>query len=374
MGRMQVLIDVSAAAYQRAGIGRYTRQIVAHLGQLPDIALSYFYYGRPISLPGLPDPHWSISLSYSHRKYRLALLLQYYLGLALEAQGHGDLFHATDFVGPRFSRLPTVITVHDLSFISHPEWHSPLNALALRLLVPRAVSEATKVIAVSAWVAWQLGSLLKVPGHKVVVVPEGVDGRSLRAPPDWEQRLKALGLQPGYILSVGTWEPRKNFKRLLEAYSLLVHELGYIAPLVICGNPGWKYKEFLRALRRNPHRAHVKLVSGADDATLSTLYRGAGLFVLASLDEGFGLPLLEAMALGVPAAVSRAGSLPEVGGEAVTYFDPMDPADMARSMAGVLLDQTQREAMKQLGLVRSQTYTWQKAAENTLEVYKKVVG
>lgn len=371
---MRILVDVSAASYQRAGIGRYTRNLVAQLASYADVGLSYFLYGKPTAAPNLPEPLWSMALGHGHRRYRLMLLLHYYLGGKLKPQGTADLFHATDFVGPRFLGLPAVVTVHDLSFLVHPEWHAPLNALALRLLVPRAVREAAKVIAVSRWVASQLTSLLKVPADKVAVVHEGFDGKGLQPPIDWQPRLKALGLEAGYLLSVGTWEPRKNYLTLLQAYSRVCRELHEVPPLVICGNPGWRYRNFLAAVRRHPFGSNIRLVAGADDATLASLYMGARLFILASLDEGFGLPLLEAMAFGVPATVSRAGSLPEVGGEAVLYFDPLDPADMARTMKSALQDRDLREVMKQKGLARCQAFTWQNAANSTVEIYREALS
>ncbi len=267
-----------------------------------------------------------------------------------------------------------MVTVHDLSFLRHPEWHAPLNALALRLLVPRAVAEASAVIAVSHWVASQLVEVLGVPPEKVAVVHEGFDPASLSPTADWEERLAALGLEEGYMLSVGTWEPRKNYTRLLEAYRLLGPERGEVPPLVICGSPGWKYRQFLKSVQRHPFSRRIRLVQSADDATLAALYRGARLFVMASLDEGFGLPLLEAMAFGIPCAVSRAGSLPEVGGDAADYFDPMDPADIARCLSQLLADGSRREAMKAKGLARSQAFTWPKTAEGTAEIYRQVAG
>ncbi len=370
---MDVLIDASPAAYQTAGIGRYVRGLLRGLRQHTEVGTAYFYYGS-VKGCGLPTPLWEMALGLDHRRYRLLLLAHYYLGRQLRATGSAHLFHATDFVGPRFLDLPSVVTVHDLSFLTHPEWHAPLNALPLRWLVPRAVSEAAHVIAVSSWVASQLVARLHLHPAKVSVVYEGFDSLALSPPEDWNRRLEALGLQEGYILSVGTWEPRKNYVRLLEAYSFLAKSLGDVPPLVVCGNPGWKYRHFLQAVNLSPLRHRIRLISGADDATLAALYRGCGLFVLPSLDEGFGLPVLEAMASGAPVAASQAGAIPEVGGDAVLYFDPLDPEDIASKLALLLEDAKLRGDLKTKGLTRSQAFSWEATAKATAELYRRTAG
>ena len=205
---------------------------------------------------------------------------------------------------------------------------------------------------------------------KVAIVPEGVT-------PDVSPAPLPAGLEPGFILAVGTIEPRKNYPRLLEAYRRLRHEsvpviIGDrpgVPDLVIAGRPGWAYGDTIERIKAEPGVRHLGHV---DDATLSALYRSAAVLAFPSLYEGFGLPLLEAMAHGLPAVVGKAGALPELGDGAVVLVDPEDVASIAEGLERVLADASLREKLGAAGRLRAAEFTWERAAAATREVLRRI--
>ncbi len=172
------------------------------------------------------------------------------------------------------------------------------------------------------------------------------------------------GLEPGFLLAVGTIEPRKNYPRLLAAYRLL-RARGLAPPLIVVGRVGWAYGRALDELRAEPG---VRLLQAVDDAVLRGLYRAAGALAFPSLHEGFGLPLLEAMAEGLPTLAGRAGALPELAGDAALLVDPLDVEAIAHGLERVLGDTALRARFREAGPRRAARYTWEGAAAATLEV------
>ena len=259
----------------------------------------------------------------------------------------------------RPSAPPAAMVVHDLAYRARPREVPWQQRVYMGSVMPRALRAAAQVLTPSEATRRDLLQHYPLPGleRRVRVVPEGWSLGGVEpapAPPD---------LEPGYLLAVGTIEPRKNYPRLLAAYRLLKAR-GPAPQLVVVGRVGWAYGGALDELRAEPG---VRLLSGVDDAALRGLYRAAGALAFPSLYEGFGLPLLEAMAEGLPALAGEAGALPELAGDAALLVDPLDVEAIADGLARVLGDRELRARLALAGPRRAAGYTWEAAAAATLE-------
>jgi glycosyltransferase involved in cell wall biosynthesis len=265
------------------------------------------------------------------------------------------------------------LTIHDLSFLRVPDAAYPTLRAYLEVAVPRSARRASHLIAVSESTRRDIIELLGIPEERVTAVPEGVGpefypdegeiARSLLAP---------LGVPARFILSVGTLEPRKNYPRLLEAYSLL-RRRGVPYPLVIAGRPGWLYEPIFERLVELRLGDHVCFLQ-PDDAELRALYSCTEMLVYPSLYEGFGIPPLEALACGAVVACSATSSLPEVVGDAALTFDPYDIDAIAAVMERALGDVELRKTLRQAGPGRAASFSWERTAEETARVYRQVAG
>jgi len=286
----------------------------------------------------------------------------------------GTLFHATEHLLPYLRDIPTVLTVHDLIYERLPEFHKFFNYHYLHAAMPLYCRRATAIIAVSEATRADLYGLYGIDPAKVTVIPEAAAPHFAPQSPERVDAVRArYGLPPRYLLSVGTIEPRKNLGRLVEAAGPLISQ-GLIDGVVLVGSLGWLYEGFLRELERSPLRERVLFPGFVADEDLPAVYAGAEITVQPSLYEGFGLPVLEAMASGSPVCASRAASLPEVGGDAARYFDPRNVEEMTAVLAEVLRHPEQREAMRERGLQRASLFSWQRTAEETLALYRQVLG
>ena len=269
---------------------------------------------------------------------------------------------------------PAAIFVHDLAFRIRPQEVPWQQRMYFRAVLPRALRQAAAVIVPSESTRRDLLQLYKVPGleHKVEVIPEGVPPAVAAGPlPD--------GVEPGFILAVGTVEPRKNYPRLLAAYRQLRGHRGAlpfiingrpgVPQLVIAGRAGWAYGDTLQRIAAEPG---VRYLGHVDEPTLAALYESASVLAFPSLYEGFGLPLLEAMTRGVPAVVGATGALPELAvGSAITV-NAEDAGAIAGGLERLLADEGLRKKLAAEGIRRARSYTWANAAERTLDVLRRI--
>jgi glycosyltransferase involved in cell wall biosynthesis len=372
---MRIGIDYTAAARQQAGIGRYTRELVGTLLDLPqDHQYTVF-----AATGGLQSADWTASIQGKARPRSLPLSDEWVARLWHRARlpvpvetftGPLDVFYSPDFVLPPTRRSTRrILTVHDLSFLHYPDHFVPKLVRYLEKVVPRSVARADRVLADSQATRDDLISMMGVVPEKIDVLYSGVDARFTPRPePGERERLRArygLGGQP-YILSVGTIQPRKNHLRLVRVFAQLTGEVR----LVIAGGPGWLYEDVMAEAARHPDR--VQMMGFVDDADLPALYRGATLFIFPSFYEGFGLPVLEAMACGTPVVCSDRSSLPEVAGEAALLVDPHDEASIASGIELALSDEELRERMRARGLEQARNFTWERAARQLLAAFGSV--
>jgi glycosyltransferase involved in cell wall biosynthesis len=296
------------------------------------------------------------------------------LALAIElAPLAVDLYHQPDFIPPLRRRFPAVITVHDLAFMRMPDLLTP-ESRRYYGRVGAAARSAERTIAVSQQTRRDLIELAGAPAERIEVVYEAAGADFRPQPPEALAALRRrLGLAEEYFLFVGTREPRKNLGRLLAAFARLAAAPG--APqLAIAGRAGWLDGDLAGQAASLGLADRVRWLDGVTRAELPALYGGALALVLPSLYEGFGLPLLEAMACGTPVVCSDAGALPEIAGGAADLFDPSDVGAIASALERIWREPGRREELRQRGRERAAAFSWRRAAAETLDVYRRAVG
>jgi len=372
-----IYLDVSAAVYSRAGLGRYAESLAQHLiaGGDGEQRYALFYNRDRTALPlagmeGVPVR----TVQSGYKPWRMAVLLGQWMRLGFNRLvPEATLFHATEHLLMPLRGVPTLLTVHDLIFRHFPQYHKRLNYWYLNLAVPLYVRRADAIIAISECTRRDLIAAYGVLPEKVTVVYEAAAPHF--APPSVDEvarvRLR-YGLPERFLLTVGTLEPRKNLSRLLMAFEVVARQ-ELVDAWVIVGRPGWLYDDFFARLKASPWREKVILPGFVSDEDLPAVYAAAAVTVLPSLYEGFGLPVLEAMACGAPVACSGTSSLPELGGDAARYFDPTDVEAMTATLEEVLSDDALRGEMRRQGLQQAACFSWERAARETRALYDRLI-
>lgn len=391
---MRIAIDYTSAARQGGGIGRYTRELVAAVlreqaGAAGAAAHSFSLFA---GVAGLGEAWRSEtqrlrSLASADRLETRGVPLTddwmarvwHRLRIPIPATwitGAADLFYAPDFLLPPLPRrVRTVATIHDLSFIRHPETFPSQLRDYLSTTVPRSLSRADHVLTDSEWTRADVIDLLGASPDRVTSLHLGVSSAFQPEPAVGER--DALNIRYGidrgpYILAVGTVQPRKNLERLIEAVDLVRGTSGehaaQQATLVVAGRAGWLSDGVVTAVNARPH---VRLLGFVDDADLPALYRQATVFAFPSIYEGFGLPPLEAMACGTPVVASSASSVPEAVGDAGLLHDPFDVDELADALHRVVRDDALRADLRARGLARASGFTWRRTAREWLKAVER---
>ncbi len=371
---LKVCIDVSAAVHRRAGLGRYAHELVKGLvepceGCEPLARLSVFYHQRGEAhldppLDRLPRRTTPLSV----RPWRLTTALAYFTNLGMDRMfGDADVFHATEHLLPRLKRIRSVFTLHDLIFQFDPDSHKPLNIAFLKTMMPVFLKAADAVIAVSECTKRDAMRLYGIPENKIRVIYEGVDPKF--TPVTDPTRLAAVRARyqlPGhFILHLGTIEPRKNLPLLFEVIAQSKDHL------VVAGKRGWLTEPILATVKELGIEDHVHFTGFVDDEDLPALISSATVLAMPSKYEGFGLPVLEAMACGTPVIASNTSSLPEVGGAAALYARPDDLRSWSQLIDRVIDDDQLRASMREKGLRQAAKFRWGEAARQTAQVYRE---
>ena len=370
---MNIGIDVSPAINQKAGIARYTYQLVSSLLEL-DKSNNYLLYA--FSSKSKQDVFKSERAQFRPHKWQPQLLKTYFLLLRLlnlsadSFTKEADIVHSTDFVLPVSKSKPSIITIHDLAFRHFPTFYTWKNRTYMNSMAKFSAKRADKIIAVSQATKNDIIHFLNVDEKKIIIIPEGVDELFK---PSSEQKIKTVkkeyGLPDEYIVTLGTLQPRKNLEALIDAFARLRKDKAIPHKLVVVGEEGWNNERLLTKLDRLDIAEDIVITGFIEDNQLPSLYSGATALVYPSLYEGFGLPVLEAMACGVPVACSNTSSLPEVAGEAALLFDPTDVDQIYSSMQELLSDDRLRNNLSEAGIKRARHFTWEKTAKQTLSLY-----
>jgi glycosyltransferase involved in cell wall biosynthesis len=287
-----------------------------------------------------------------------------------------DLVHV-QYTAPLGCPVPAVVTVHDVSFLEHPEYFPALRSLQLRITVGRTVRRAARILTVSEFSRVGIMKAYGLDGDRIVVVPNAASPEF--RPISREQAAREVesrfGIRAPYILSVGDLLHRKNQVGLIHAFAGLMREYPQFRhQLVLAGKNTWFTPRVREAAVKSGMADRIRMPGFVSDEDLLHLYNACEVFVFPSFFEGFGLPLLEAMACGRAVACSNSSAMPEVADGAALLFDPGTPAEMGKAIKDLLIDPELRARMERLGTVRAAHFSWQKAAARTLEVYYDVAG
>lgn len=379
---MRVAFDARMVHYRRAGIGQYAANILRAMARSSQV-------GEGASLQVLQMRGHQEEVVHDHRFKRVPMWTpphnrfeQPALGIELlKLRPLPDLIHCPDFVPPRFRRFPAVVNIQDLAFLKFPEL-TLLTEESKRYYgqVEWASQNAETLIALSKSARDDMVSLLGVPPAKIAVIP-GAAGDEFRPSAEtYQAQTDAAHIfdlptpeEGGYILFVSTIEPRKNLVSLLEAYSVLVGRgITPLPSLVVAGREGWLFEKVHSRITELKLNGKVKLIGEVPAAQLPLLYQGARIFALPSIYEGFGLSALEALACGVPVVASTGGSLPEVVGSAGILLDPHDIEGWADALERVLLDPAEERRLRDAGPIQAAQFSWDKAAAQTWELYRRI--
>jgi alpha-1,3-rhamnosyl/mannosyltransferase len=383
---MKVILNVDAITAPLTGIGRYALELARGLARHREVEALRLYS----AYRWVDDPEHALA---ANRTIAAARRNVPFKSAALEAYTqlrsamfrlhtrslHDWLLHTPNYVLMPFAG-PALTTVHDLSWLNHPETHPVERIRFLDRHLPRTLERAAAIFTDSEFVADEIVTKLGVPRARLRVVPLGVDAAYRPRDRDELADVRAKHALSGsaYLLVVATQEPRKNLARLARAYAALPTALRAQHPLVIAGGRGWLNQELERTLAPLEARGEVRRLGYVDEGDLPLLYAGAHAFAFPSLYEGFGLPVLEAMASGVPVLTSRGSSLAEIArdgdGGIALCIDPLDERAMRDGLERLLTDDTWRMQATARGLQRAAGFSWARCVDATVAVYREVLA
>ncbi|GAB6068540.1 glycosyltransferase family 1 protein [Methylothermus subterraneus] len=384
---MKIVLGLESLSPPRTGIGRYTAGLLQeYLSR--QLAVAGLLHGELIDRPEIlarlaaetkpaqdwRGPAWRRALSFLPGVRSAWQMTRNLRSRIVGRRLREAIYHEPNYIAPRLP-CPLVVTVHDLSHLRFPDYHPRARVRWLERYLPRTLARAGKIITVSEFSRGEILHVLGLAPEKVAAIPLGVEERFRPLPAEAAQRrLQRYGLRfQGYLLAVGTLEPRKNLGRLLDAYSLLPDCLRCRFPLVLIGPKGWRTESLWPKLDRFERRGEVRWLGYVDEDDLPSLYCGSAVFAYLSLYEGFGLPVLEAMGCGAAVLTSQGSAMAEWGGEAAWLVDPWDVEAIALALRQLLEDPSLVGRLRALGPAWARRFSWGRCAEQTLEVYAEVI-
>lgn len=376
---MRIAFNATSLLSPLTGIGQYSRHLAIGLAGHHEIDVDFFYgvaWGEKVH--DTPSPVVSSLLPWIRThipfSYELRRALQGNRFARHAGQNRFDIYHEPNTLPLPFDG-PMVITVHDLSWIRHPQAHPPERVRAMSKYFEPGLRKASLVLTDSEFVKRELIDVFGVQSDLIMAVPLGVD--ALFRPRTVDETYPVLsrhGLTHGrYLLVVGTLEPRKNIQVALHSYMQLPSQLRKQYPLLLVGMKGWNTTLLEQQIEPLVRRGEVRLLGYLPREDLASLISGASALVFPSVYEGFGLPPLEAMACGVPVIASDVASIPEVVGDAGVLINPHDVDAFAEAIQGLLTDSNQRTRLSSRALMRSKEFTWERCIEQTVDAYRHVL-
>ncbi len=378
---MRIGLDGIPLTALKTGVGHYTFELACALARVAresNFEVVYPSNLAPVAITEQDDSP-SLPANLKIKRVRVGPLGRYWwsTGLPRYVRSSGiELFHGTNYDVPPWRQCATVLTVHDLSLLIHPETHEKRRVSRSRRRLPLMARAANAVIVPTESVRGEVCNHLGLSGDKVFAVPEAARAcfrpMELEATEDVRRR---LGIGTDFLLTVGTIEPRKNLLTLVSAFEELARERPVATlQLVIAGSRGWLSESFFAALEKSPMRKRIILTEYLNDEELRALYSSCRAFVYPSIYEGFGLPPLEAMACGAPVITSRIPALEETTGGAAILVEPTSVEAFAGAISDLLDRDDLRSRLSALGRSRAAEFTWERTARLTLEVYEKAKG
>jgi glycosyltransferase involved in cell wall biosynthesis len=367
---MRFSVDAHAIGQHLTGNETYIRNLLNGFAAHDDESDFIAYVSRASAMAELPERFLKRLVAENPWK-RLGFDLPLHLLADRPALLH------VQYTAPLACRVPIVVSVHDVSFLENPEYFTPFRSLQLRYTVRRTVLSAARVLTPSEFSKRAIMRAYGLPDEKITVMPNGVSSAfrpvAREAAARWlESRYR---VPPRFILSVGDLQPRKNHAALITAFEQLLRAHPELPQhLVFVGKLAWRSGEILAAAKASPASGRIHFMDFVSDEELTRFYGACDLFVYPSLYEGFGLPIIEAMACGRAVACSNTTAMPEVADSAALLFDPTSIPEQVRAMRDLLLDAELRARMERLGMQRAGIFNWDRTARETLDVYYEVAG
>jgi glycosyltransferase involved in cell wall biosynthesis len=354
---------------RHSGVGNYTAQLLTALIDRADERQYALLANRPLNGETPPGTLGQVGRRFPNRSAWMQLALPRDL-----AELRPDVCHFTNSLAPLHAPCPMVITLHDMSLFVHANLHPLKSQLFVRPIIPMLAHRAAAIITVSQHAKREIVDGLQIQPEKVHVIYEAAapQYRVITDKAELDRVRQRYHLQKPFVLYVGTIEPRKNLTRLVQAFAQALHQQPDLE-LIMVGQLGWKYAALLKAIEELNLGNAVRRLGYVPDEDLPALYSLARVLAFPSLYEGFGLPVIEAMACGTPVLTSNGSSLAEIAAGASILIDPLSVDDIARGLVRVVFDDGLHARLRAAGLMRSAQFSWQRAAEETVRVYDAVV-
>ena len=368
---MRVLLDVSAVPARPVGAGMYTVALATGLSARSCIELHLLTRRGDVERWNELAPGATVHGSAPDRR-PARLAWEQARGPALARHVRPDVWHGPHYTMPLRATAPCVVTIHDLTFFDHPEWHERSKVVFFRRMIRAAARRATLLVCVSAYTADRL-RVLVAPRADIAVVHHGVDHDRFSALGDETRDLAALarhGIEPPYIAFASTIEPRKNVPTLVRAFAQIATTRPDLR-LVLAGSDGWGAREARDAITESGVATRVLRPGYLDAATISAFFRRAEVVAYPSFEEGFGLPALEGLACGAPVVTTEGSALAEVVGDAAVLAPPGDAGALAGAIARILDDPGLRERLRSAGPARAAQFTWEACVDQHVGAYER---
>jgi len=358
-------------SYRRAGIHQYIYQLLCHLPQFSEDFTYTIYANHTADLDQNPHMRF-VSATLPTERPLARILWEQLLWPPALLRERADLLHSMAFVTPFWRPCPAVVTIYDLSFIYYPERYPAFRRLYLTSQTRRSCRSARRVVAISESGRQDIHDLFGVPLSRIAVVPPGVTAAYHPRPTaEVEAFRRREELPAQFLLHVGTLQPRKNLPVLLEALAQIKRpEL----LLVFIGGKGWYYEEIFARVKALKLEEQVRFTGYVADETLPLWYNAATIFVFPSIYEGFGMPVLEAIACGTPVIAADTSSIPEVVGGAARLFAPHDVNVLAEHLQTMLGNPGVMAAMRAHGLEQARNFSWANSAQQMITVYEETLA
>lgn len=369
-----VVVDAFAALVPGGGIGRFVRLLDRALRTRPDAPRARYAVTRNLRRVARERYREEeiVTLPLAWRELALAMMIGARTGMRFDSLfGHPAVMHSTVGYGPRFRRARLINQVHDLTFYTHPQWHTGKTSALLSATAPVACRSADVVLTDCEFVRGQVIRIFGASAERVRSVPLPLDP-DFRCVPEGAARAlvaRTFGLNGAFVLHVSTIEPRKNQIRLVEAFEAL-RAAGFPGPLVLAGPDGWKWGPIAERIRNSPAAGAILRVRDVSNEDLVALYRASAFTVFPSLSEGFGYPLLESMACGRACVTSDHAALLELGGDATITVPAEDAPALGDAMIRLWRDEGLRLGLEAAGLERSKSYAFETWAGRMFEIYR----
>lgn len=381
---MKVCLELQPYLKTKSGIGVYAYEITKHLRQFEQLDAYVQVFNlmnkedMDIELNGLEFKK-DISTTMSYAIYRR---IWHYIPIKYNTlfKEQGDIYHFFDYIVPPRIKGKVITTIHDMTYELYPETMQKTTRDRIKKDIYYSIERADEIITISESTKKDMKDILNIPEDKIEIVPPGVDFHKFHREyeePQIKQVRQKYNLPDEYILYMGTLEPRKNIETIIEAFAMLKRESDYVVDkvkLVIAGKKGWLYETIFNKVNELGLEKQVVFTDYVSEVDKPIIYQLAKIFIFPSIYEGFGIPVIEAMAASVPVITSNVSSLPEVAGDAAILIHPTDIVKMAEGMHTVLTNEMLSQEMVEKGWIQAQKFNWSSSAKQLYDIYQKLLA